>query len=188
MDRILTTHAGSLARPRALLDFLVAMEHGEPVDASAYEQTLVDAVGDVVRRQVDAGIDVVDDGEMGKPNWIAYLYERVSGIEPRFVPAEGGTILPPSRDRQAFPEFYAEHDAEFARQVANQVRVIRPRMRRQRSPASSTRRASSGSAPGRSSTTSLRSSGTSVTSRPRSRMSMWSTRSSRWWRLRASTG
>jgi 5-methyltetrahydropteroyltriglutamate--homocysteine methyltransferase len=123
MDRILTTHAGSLARPRALLDLLVAMEHGEPVDASAYEQTLVDAVGDVVRRQVDAGIDVIDDGEMGKANWIAYLYERVSGIEPRFVPAEGGTILPPSRDRQAFPEFYAEHDAEFARQVANQVRV-----------------------------------------------------------------
>jgi 5-methyltetrahydropteroyltriglutamate--homocysteine methyltransferase len=123
MDRILTTHVGSLARPRALLDLLVAIERGEPVDASEYERTLVDAVTDVVQRQVDAGIDVVDDGEMGKANWIAYLYGRVSGIEPRFVPAEGGTFLPPSRDRQAFPEFYADYDAEFARQVANQVRV-----------------------------------------------------------------
>jgi 5-methyltetrahydropteroyltriglutamate--homocysteine methyltransferase len=123
MDRILTTHVGSLARPRALLDLLVAREHGEPVDASAFERTLVEAVTDVVRRQVDAGIDVVDDGEMGKANWIAYLYERVSGIEPRFVPAAGGTFLPPSRDRQAFPEFYADYDAEFARQVANQVRI-----------------------------------------------------------------
>jgi 5-methyltetrahydropteroyltriglutamate--homocysteine methyltransferase len=123
MDRILTTHVGSLARPRALLELLVAVEHGESVDPSALERTLVEAVADVVRRQVDAGIDVVDDGEMGKANWIAYLYERVSGIEPRFVPAEGGTFLPPSRDRQAFPDFYAEYDAEFAQQVANQVRV-----------------------------------------------------------------
>ena len=160
----------------------------QPVDAAAYEQTLVDAVGDVVRRQVDAGIDVVDDGEMGKPNWIAYLYERVSGIEPRFVPAEGGTILPPSRDRQAFPEFYAEHDAEFARRVANQVRVISTAEAAPEEPGKLEAWASSGSAPGRSSTTPPRSSGTSLTSRLRSPMSRWSTRSSRWSRLRASTG
>ena len=76
-----------------------------------------------MRRQAEAGIDVVDDGEMGKSTWITYLYERVSGLEPRMVPLEGGNILPPSRDRQAFPEFYAEHDAAFAREVANQVRV-----------------------------------------------------------------
>ena len=124
MDRILSTHVGSLTRPKALLDLLVAMEHGEHVDADAYERTLVEAVDDVVRRQVEAGIDVIDDGEMGKSNWIVYLYERVSGIEPRFVPAEGGTILPPSRDRLAFPEFYAEYDAEFARQVGDRVRMI----------------------------------------------------------------
>ncbi len=123
MDRILTTHVGSLTRPDSLLDFIVAIEQGDQVDEDAYERTLVEAVADVVRRQVEAGIDVVDDGEMGKPNWIVYLYERVSGIEPRFVPAEGGTILPPSRDRLAFPEFYAEHDAEFARRVGDRVRV-----------------------------------------------------------------
>ncbi len=123
MDRILTTHVGSLIRPSVLRDLLAAKERGEPVDDAAYEQEVADAVGDVVRRQAEAGIDVVDDGEMGKGNWITYLYERVSGIEPRFVSVEGGTILPPSRDRTAFPEFYAEHDAEIARQAQNQVRV-----------------------------------------------------------------
>jgi hypothetical protein len=184
-DRILTTHAGSLARPRALLDFLVAMEHGEPVDAAAYEQTLVDAVGEVVRRQVDAGIDVIDDGEMGKPNWIAYLYERVSGIEPRFVPAEGGTILPPSRDRQAFRSSTPSTmpslrgglrtrcassdrggDARGARSSTRWQAVVLHRADRVR----------------------LHGSRGYRSLKARSPMSRWSTRSSRWWRLRASTG
>jgi 5-methyltetrahydropteroyltriglutamate--homocysteine methyltransferase len=123
MDRILTTHTGSLARPRAVLDFLAAEARGETIDASAYERALDDAVADIVKRQVEAGLDVVDDGEMGKATWITYLYERVRGLEPRMVPLEGGNILPPSRDRQAFPEFYAEHDAAFAREVENQVRI-----------------------------------------------------------------
>lgn len=123
MDRILTTHVGSLARPRALLDLLAAVERGESIDAAEYERVLAEAVTDVVRRQAEAGIDVVDDGEMGKSSWITYLYERVSGLEPRLVPLEGGNILPPSRDRQAFPEFYAEHDAAFARELENQVRL-----------------------------------------------------------------
>ena len=84
---------------------------------------LDDAVGDVVRRQAEVGIDVVDDGEMGKASWITYLYERVRGIEPRLVPLESGGVLPPSRDRKAFPEFYAEYDAAFAREVRNRVRL-----------------------------------------------------------------
>jgi 5-methyltetrahydropteroyltriglutamate--homocysteine methyltransferase len=53
--------------------------------------------------------------------WITYLYERVSGIEPRLVPLEGSTVLPPSRDRLAFPEFYAEHDAAFAEEMAQSL-------------------------------------------------------------------
>src|SRR5882672_4523655 len=123
MDRILTTHAGSLTRPPELLALLAAMERGEPVDDDAYEDCLSRAVADIVRRQAEAGIDVVDDGEMGKATWITYLYERVSGLEARMIPVADGTILPPSRDRQAFPEFYAEHDAEFARQVVNQIQL-----------------------------------------------------------------
>src|SRR5690349_4532433 len=90
------------------------MEQGKPYDGDAYEAELRKQVAAVVRRQAEAGIDVVSDGEFGKANWISYLYDRVSGIESRPVP-EGETRLPPSRDRQAFPGAYAQHDKEFVR-------------------------------------------------------------------------
>jgi 5-methyltetrahydropteroyltriglutamate--homocysteine methyltransferase len=65
-----------------------------------------------VLEQAEVGLDVINDGEMGKSNWIAYLYERVDGIEFRPIALERSTSnLPPSRDRQAFPGFYGEHDA-----------------------------------------------------------------------------
>ena len=111
MDRILATHTGSLIRPPELLAFLAAKERGQSIDEDAYQQCLRDAVADVVRKQVEAGIDVVDDGEMGKASWITYLYERVSGLEVRPVTLEGASMLPPSRDRQAFPGAYAALDA-----------------------------------------------------------------------------
>ena len=69
------------------------------------------AVQDVVNRQIDAGIDIVDDGEMGKASWITYLYERVSGLETRVMTLEGDSMMPPSRDRQQFPGAYAALDA-----------------------------------------------------------------------------
>ncbi|MGP4021195.1 cobalamin-independent methionine synthase II family protein [Saccharopolyspora sp. 5N708] len=111
MDRILATHAGSLIRPPELLSFLAARERGGADDEDAYARCLRDSVAEVVRRQVEAGIDVVDDGEMGKASWITYLYERVSGLETRPMDTDGASILPPSRDRQAFPGAYAELDA-----------------------------------------------------------------------------
>src|SRR6201986_1768465 len=111
MGKILATHTGSLIRPPALLAFLAAGERGETYDEAAYAETLRAAVHDVVNHQVDAGIDVVDDGEMGKTSWITYLYERVSGLEARLVNLEGASMLPPSRDRQQFPGAYAELDA-----------------------------------------------------------------------------
>jgi 5-methyltetrahydropteroyltriglutamate--homocysteine methyltransferase len=124
MNRILTTHTGSLVRPDDLLDVLAAQERGDALDDDdAYERILEEAVGDAVRRQVAAGIDVVNDGEMGKSTWITYLYGRVGGIEERLVPIGDGTMLPPSRDRQAFPDFYAEHDAAFAQATKNRVRM-----------------------------------------------------------------
>jgi 5-methyltetrahydropteroyltriglutamate--homocysteine methyltransferase len=123
VNRILTTHVGSLIRPKPLRDLLAAKERAEQVDETVLEQATADAVGDVVRRQAEAGIDVIDDGEMGKLTWITYLYERVSGLEPRMVPTAGQTILPPSRDRQAFPEFYAEHDAAFAVEMADALQL-----------------------------------------------------------------
>src|SRR6516165_10029444 len=68
-ERILTTHVGSLARPRSLLDLILAKEEGRPVDAAAFETQSDDAVADVVAKQVAAGIDVVSDGEMSKPSY-----------------------------------------------------------------------------------------------------------------------
>ena len=111
MERIPVTHAGSLIRPAELLSFLSAIERGLPYDENAYASALRNAVSYVVGRQVDAGIDVVDDGEMGKSNWISYLYERMSGLESRPMEEGLATILPPSRDRQAFPGAYATLDA-----------------------------------------------------------------------------
>ena len=113
MDRILATHTGSLIRPPELLEFLAAKARGEDYDDAAYQKVLKASVQDVVARQVEAGIDVVNDGEMGKDTWITYLYERVSGLEPRMVQLESTSILPPSRDRQSFPGFYEELDKEF---------------------------------------------------------------------------
>jgi 5-methyltetrahydropteroyltriglutamate--homocysteine methyltransferase len=111
MERIPVTHAGSLIRPPELLSFQAAKDRGRPYDENAYAVALRDAVRNVVRGQAGVGVDIVDDGEMGKSTWITYLYERVSGLESRPMPPGLSTILPPSRDRQAFPGAYAALDA-----------------------------------------------------------------------------
>ena len=111
MGKILATHTGSLIRPPELLSFLAAGERGESYDEAAYLETLRGAVNDVVKRQIEAGIDIVDDGEMGKASWITYLYERVGGLEARVMNVEGASMMPPSRDRQQFPGAYAALDA-----------------------------------------------------------------------------
>jgi 5-methyltetrahydropteroyltriglutamate--homocysteine methyltransferase len=118
MGIIRSTHVGSLIRPPEVLAFQARLERGEQVDQAAYEETLRTSVADVVRRQVEAGIDVVSDGEFGKASWISYLYERLGGVEARPLPTDG-TMMPPSRDRQAFPGTYAQDDAAVARQVAH---------------------------------------------------------------------
>jgi 5-methyltetrahydropteroyltriglutamate--homocysteine methyltransferase len=81
MDRILTTHTGSQTRPPELLSFLAVRESGGVLDQEAYDACLRQTVDDVVRRQVETGIDIVDDGGMGKSSGSTYLYERVSGLE-----------------------------------------------------------------------------------------------------------
>ena len=64
--RILTTHVGSLARPDALIPLLRLKERGQPYDTEAFARLVREAVADVVRKQVEAGIDIVTDGEQGK--------------------------------------------------------------------------------------------------------------------------
>ena len=65
---IRSTHVGSLIRPASLLAFEAAIERGESYDEAAYAETLKSEVADVVKRQADAGIDIVSDGEFGKAN------------------------------------------------------------------------------------------------------------------------
>ena len=118
--RILTTHTGSLIRPPEVLAILEAIERGEALDDAARERTLAQAVADIVRQQAEAGVDVVSDGEIGKINWISYLYERLGGLEVRERKASS-SFMPPSRDRQHFAEFYADDD----RLLASSIRLFK---------------------------------------------------------------
>ena len=72
-DRILTTHAGSLPRPGDLLQMMRAKSRGEPVDEGVLAARVRSAVAEIVRKQVDLGIDVIDDGELGKPSFVTYV-------------------------------------------------------------------------------------------------------------------
>jgi 5-methyltetrahydropteroyltriglutamate--homocysteine methyltransferase len=113
-DRILTTHVGSLIRPQSLQDFLRAKQAGKPYDEKAYEACVAGAVADVVRRQAEAGVDVVSDGEFGKSiSWSQYVLERLSGFERRPV-KPGANPFQRGADRERFAEFYAELDAREA--------------------------------------------------------------------------
>jgi 5-methyltetrahydropteroyltriglutamate--homocysteine methyltransferase len=110
-ERILTTHVGSLIRPQPLQEFLRAKQAGKPFDRGAYDRCLSDAVADVVRRQAEAGIDVISDGEFGKSiSWSQYVLERLSGFERRPV-KPGANPFQRGADRERFAEFYAELDA-----------------------------------------------------------------------------
>ena len=82
-DRIRTTHVGSLARPRPLLDLMKAAAEGHHVDPAELAETERRAVADVVARQRAAGLDMIGDGEQTKTGFFAYTGQRLSGFEPR---------------------------------------------------------------------------------------------------------
>jgi 5-methyltetrahydropteroyltriglutamate--homocysteine methyltransferase len=114
--RILVTHVGSLIRPARLIEHLRRIEAGESYDAAAYETCLKDSINEVVKQQVDAGVDIVSDGEFSKGrNWAFYIHERLSGLATRpLTPEEAQDPMAQAgggNDRKAFPEFYAEYDA-----------------------------------------------------------------------------
>jgi 5-methyltetrahydropteroyltriglutamate--homocysteine methyltransferase len=107
-ERILTTFVGSLARPADLLEIMKAKEAGQPYDPEALATRVRSAVAEVVRHQAEAGVDIVTDGEQGKPGFIAYVSERLTGFEPRATsPREGPWVG--SREEIAFPEYYARY-------------------------------------------------------------------------------
>ena len=104
-ERILTTHVGSLARPRSLLDLILAKEEGRPVDAAAFEAQSDEAVAEVVAQQVATGVDIVSDGEMSKPSYATYVKHRVDGIGMDAAAAEKGRQVMLSLDRLDHPDF-----------------------------------------------------------------------------------
>jgi 5-methyltetrahydropteroyltriglutamate--homocysteine methyltransferase len=121
VDRILTTHVGSLPRPRDILETVRAREAGQPIDEAALTQRTREAVGQIVDQQVAAGIDVPDDGEWGKAGFTNYVDRRLAGFEPRpSAPQHSSSNY--RREYEAFPEYY---DAEAQRPTS--VRTV-PRM------------------------------------------------------------
>jgi 5-methyltetrahydropteroyltriglutamate--homocysteine methyltransferase len=114
-DRILTTHVGSLIRPLELQDFLRLKQGGKPYDEKAYQACLTKSVAEVVKRQAQAGIDVVSDGEFGKSiSWAQYALTRLSGFERRPIANDKANPFKRGADRTKFAEFYAELDAHEA--------------------------------------------------------------------------
>jgi 5-methyltetrahydropteroyltriglutamate--homocysteine methyltransferase len=101
MDRILTTHVGSLIRPPEVMEDLRNAYYGRDYNVGDFERKLADAVRDVVAHQADVGLDIVDDGETGKPGWVVYIYERLRGIEARTAQVEDYPI-PEALDREAY--------------------------------------------------------------------------------------
>jgi 5-methyltetrahydropteroyltriglutamate--homocysteine methyltransferase len=111
-DRILTTHAGSLARPKDLLEMMDAKLCGKPYDQETYGKRIRSAVADMVRKQVDCGVDVVTDGEQSKPSFNAYLVERLTGFEPVASSEQRIATRMKTDEARAFPEYYEKYFAE----------------------------------------------------------------------------
>ncbi|HVC53843.1 MAG TPA: cobalamin-independent methionine synthase II family protein [Stellaceae bacterium] len=104
-ERILTTHVGSLPRPRAMLDLIAAREAGEAVDAAAFEAQSAKAVAEIVAQQVACGIDVVSDGEQSKPSYATYVKHRLAGIDMDPSVVERSRDVMVSLDRLEHPDF-----------------------------------------------------------------------------------
>ena len=119
-ERILTTHVGALPRPQELGQMVLAKTSGGAYDEAQLAESMRTAVRAVVRQQLDAGIDIINDGEYGKTNWTGYIGGRLGGYEHR-DPRPGEAVGSGTqagivgRDRRAFEEFYQDYDANAAR-------------------------------------------------------------------------
>jgi 5-methyltetrahydropteroyltriglutamate--homocysteine methyltransferase len=109
-DRILTTHMGSLPRPDMLADLLVAQAEGKPFDAARLPALVDEAMDYVVRRQIESGIDVGNDGEMPRTTFVSYISERMSGFG-------GRSNRRPFLDMQRFPKWTQNYQARGVRRL-----------------------------------------------------------------------
>ncbi len=123
--RIHTTHVGSLVRAPELVELLTRINQGDTVEPSALEGCIDRTVAQVVAKQVETGIDIVDDGEYGKfGSWAQYIAQRLNGLELRSDAPPDLTPLYASRDRRDFAEFYAEYEAQNG--IAGMGKQARP--------------------------------------------------------------
>ena len=109
--QIRTSHVGSLVRPPSVVRYVRARNDGVVVDPEAYDDMLQREIGEVVRRQAETGLDIVNDGEYPKRNFHEYALERLGGLQHRF---ENVPIRPHYRspERRQFAEFYAEYEPD----------------------------------------------------------------------------
>jgi 5-methyltetrahydropteroyltriglutamate--homocysteine methyltransferase len=120
-ERILTTHTGSLPRPRSLLAPLHAKDSGDAFDRDALTNDVRASIADVVRRQVALGIDIIDDGEHSKSSFSNYAATRIGGLERMRVPPPHSAR--PTRDALQFPKVYEELKVMFAAKMKHAGRV-----------------------------------------------------------------
>ena len=118
-DRILTTHTGSLPRPPELRALLVKKDQGEPYDKAELERLTREAVLAIVRRQAEAGIDIVNDGEMSKPGYSTYVADRLSGFA-------GHEAAKPRLDTGPYPNFMAAYERMTGPNTARRAVCVGP--------------------------------------------------------------
>jgi len=112
-DRILTTHAGSLPRPQDLREMVAAKASGATHDTALLDERLRSAVAEVVRRQVECGIDCVNDGELSKTNFTDYVRWRIAGYQDR--PSSGQRRLSiTARDQRKFPGYFESNPRRWS--------------------------------------------------------------------------
>jgi 5-methyltetrahydropteroyltriglutamate--homocysteine methyltransferase len=126
-ERILTSHAGSLPRPDSVLRLIYPKETGQPFDREAHRGGMRQAVADIVHRQTDLGVDIVNDGEQTKSNFIAYVRGRLGGFEILELAKRPVEV---TRDAIAFPGVYEERAKEIAmRRASRPLQIASLRMR-----------------------------------------------------------
>ena len=126
-DRILTTHVGSLPRPPELKELLVRKDQRQSYDKQALDRLTRQAVVDIVRRQAQTGIDIVNDGEMSKPGYSTYVADRLSGFA-------GHESAKPRLDTRDHPNFLAAYERMTGANVARRSVCVGPVVVRDREP------------------------------------------------------
>jgi 5-methyltetrahydropteroyltriglutamate--homocysteine methyltransferase len=112
-DRILTTHAGSLPQPDDLKEMLAAKNSGRLYDQKAFARRAREVVAQVVNKQIECGLDIINDGEAGKPNFSRYARERLSGFVERDArPGERPSMIF-GRDLAEFPEYFQKRSGSL---------------------------------------------------------------------------